>query len=222
MLKLIGNRFNHTACIDFQSKLFPYYDQLRRNIPLTNLQSGVATNISIDYYAYLAHLNIPYGSVAMDVALNRGAFGQFAASYLSDRAHGYDIAKLQTDVRISLAYMDIGSRINYTSLDLPNNKISEYHNIVLAHYRLSPYAWGGVFFENFAGTGSWMNMGGCYQPMDETNGIKSLVQNRISNNIVARMTFCYLLQSIRRHKVEAVRAIEHRYLTPYLVGQHKY
>jgi len=173
----------------------------------------------LDYYNYLAGIGVLYGYAAKDVATNNGPFGRFANNYLHDRAikegkNDAQITNIQNNIRINLAYQDANYRINMQIINIPYKNIADYHYDVFQSQGLSKYAWGGVFFEEFAGSGSWMDFGGYDTQVDieQFKAFSALLNNQVAGNVEARTAFNYLLESVASQKADVIKVLGTRSL----------
>lgn len=181
--------------LDYQKKLEPYYKKVMSKHILSPSDAKATMKIINEYYSFIANNKIAYGNLAKDMVNNNGAFARIGNNHLVHRAKEegkseVHIKDIVNNLRVSLAYTDTKLRLACTKT-LPYKAIANYHYNMFEHQGLSKLAWGGFLFEEFAGTGSWMNVGGYdNRPKFE---LKSLVEaisvNREVNGIKARDAF---------------------------------
>lgn len=205
--------------VEYQLKLKPYNIKVSKKISMSKKELQEANSLVLDYYNYLANTGILYSYAAKDVATNNGAFGRFANNYLHDRAikegkSEEQIINIQNNIRISLAYQDAYYRIQEKNTNIPYKDIADYHYKIFENQGLSKYAWGGVFFEEFAGSGSWMDFGGYDTQVDieQFKAFSALLNNEIVGNIEARTAFNYLLESVASQKADVIKVLGTRSL----------
>ena len=124
------------------------------------------------------------------------------------------IINIQNNIRISLAYQDADYRIQEQTMNIPYYIIARYHYGVFRDQELSRYAWGGVFFEEFAGSGSWMDFGGYDTKVDieQLRAVSAVLNNEVSGNVEARTALNYLIQSMGSQKADIAEALGTRSL----------
>ena len=110
------------------------------------------------YYSYVASEGVTYAPLALQVATNSGGFGQFANDILIEAGFSNKLS----DLKLGLAIADADARFN--SLDSSGNgiltaaQIADYHYSVYDDNNIPRAAWGGAFFDEFVGTGSWITL----------------------------------------------------------------
>ena len=160
--------FEANGVVKYEKQLQPYFDKVQAKQLLTEEETTNATEIASSYYTFLKNQNIPYGALAKDVVKNEGPYARIANSYLITRgkAEGKSEKELETiknNLKVALAYQDARIRSQLppdSNGSIPYRNIADYHYDAFKDQGLSKYAWGGALFEEFAGSGSWMNFGG--------------------------------------------------------------
>lgn len=129
---------------------------------LRNASTAILQQQAIEnYYNYLSSQNVTYASLGLQVATNVGGFGSFANDILTSAGYGNKIA----DVKIALAIADADLRnqnlLSNGSGILNARTIADYHYDVYESPTIGipRAAWGGAFYEEFVGTGSWLELG---------------------------------------------------------------
>jgi len=117
-----------------------------------------------DYYSYLQDNGIAYGEAATDVSKDTGLFGSYANELLREHIEEIntdwntdEVEFLRDTMMIEIAFADSNLRQNTTDCEIAYSQIKDYHVDVFEGHGLPDTAWGGLAFEIFADSGSWMD-----------------------------------------------------------------
>jgi Ca2+-binding RTX toxin-like protein len=197
----MSKTFDPNIAKQYTEKLAPTAEQIKQHhrngkpAP-TQAELNSATKIAQEYYNYLIDTGIPYGKAAKDAANNQGAYGRLANQYfkMQAKAEGKtadQIPLILDQLKIRLAFDDANTRSDPYSIDSQGNiiynTIANYHYKNLEIFKLSKHAWGGTFFEEFAGSGSWMDFGGYDTKVDikQIRLLEALATNRKVDGVSA-------------------------------------
>ncbi len=194
--------YNSQTVQAYQNQINAFNDKIV-NGTITETERQQAKADVGNYYEYLAATGIKYGEAAYDVSQNQNAFGQFANKHLELSAidQGKDpsaIGILKSDFMIKLALGDADARLQTSDGNISYHDIAELHyDILQSDFGLNKTAWGGTFFEEFSGSGSWMDYGGYDHNVDvlQINAFDSLVNDRTSNGVSGSEAFQSLLKT---------------------------
>lgn len=222
-------QLNQHIISQYKEKLKPLAEKIKQHqldgqpAP-SHVEIAQATKAAFEYYNYLIHVGIPYGQAAKDAASNHGAYGRLANKYfeMQAKAEGipdHVIPVTLEQLRVMLAFDDSSQRSDPDNIDSKGNiaykTIANYHYANLGIFKLSKHAWGGTFFEELMGSGSWMDFGGYDTNVDvqQTRFLEALVTNR---NIDGISTWDYIgkLKSLGiDNKGDSTTAILYRVVT---------
>ena len=207
----MGKTFNNPKIKEFKEKIEEYCKKTQKQAVLSKEEIEVGHNVAIEYYTYLNDNSVPYGKAALDIRNREKGFGEFANLHLIVEARHVgkteeEIKRVINELPIYLACRDMDMvdplwpHIIYNKdIQLKSyHAIARYHYEALNIYGLSKYAWGGIFFQEFACEGSWMDVGGYddYPKICATEAVNAYKANLIKAGISAREAFNSLIRTV--------------------------
>ncbi len=159
--------FDKNRVQQYQGQLESIF-QSATNGTLTPAQANQARTVIQNYYSYLDSVDVAYGAAGLDVSQNNGFFGRYANELLEEQLRirfpnesNAQINLRRDDIMVELAYRDMALRASNADTVgfVPYQFIAQYHYNVYTQNQLPKYAWGGALFEEFGGSGSYMNWG---------------------------------------------------------------
>ncbi len=201
--------FNPDTAFSYQQQLQSYQDKIDSGT-ITSQEIQEARALSAQYYQYLADSGIEYGIRATQVVENSIIFGAAANGILSDAILDRDpsISSQRLDmetgeVSISLALRDSVLRSQTQDGAISSRQIANYHYDVFESHQLPRDAWGGSFFEEFVGSGSWMGLDNL-TIQDYSSGLMSIVSCNSFNGVNS----CYAFSRIARSSDDVFERIK--------------
>ncbi len=173
-------QYNREKIELFQRKIQELVDKINNNT-ISNNERQSSKNLIGTYYVYLQSIGIKYGQVGFDVSQNNSGFGAFAQNYLKfsikdaiekktlNPMNDDAINNFKIDFMIKLALKDSELRLQTVDGNISYQAIANNHYDLLKTFGLDRNAWGGSYFEEFCGSGSWMDFGGYDTTIDVNN-----------------------------------------------------
>ncbi|MCR4377239.1 MAG: tandem-95 repeat protein, partial [Rhodospirillales bacterium] len=156
--------YDKNVAAGYQNELSAYLTKLKdpaATISAADRAKALAN--AQEYYGYLERCGIEYGSAGYQVSTNQGLFGEAANELLEygiATAHrdfnSLEIEEMRQNISIELAFRDAGLRGNSSDGNIPYSDIAKYHYPVFEDNGIAREYWGGSFFEEFVGSGSYM------------------------------------------------------------------
>ncbi len=191
--------FSQSVATSYLNNLQLYKDKAN-NGTITSAEVSAAKNLAAVYYTYLSENNIAYGNAALTVVRNDGGFGTYANNLLNSELKELhptwtdtQISDVNARVLINLAFEDCYLRANTADGIISYSAIADYHYDIYAINGLPKTSWGGTFFEEFVGSGSYTDLGINYfddvSTVNFRSAFKDVVLNQTRNGINAANAF---------------------------------